>query len=316
MACTICGSASARGPARPDRPSRTAAKRGQDMITGIAGTGRMGTAFAHRLIETGHSVRVWNRSPAGAGAAVAAGAEQVADLAALARADVILISLTDAAAVSAVVAGLADAGIAGRLLIDMSTTLPAEAQAIAAQVAAAGADFVDCPVGGTVAPALKGQLLGMAGGSAAAVQRARPVLDQLCRRVEHVGPVGSGARMKLAVNLPLALYWQTLGEALALLRGSGIAPQTAISLIADSSAGPTVLKNRAQVVIDTLNGTDQPGTFDIAGLDKDLQLALSLAHAQGIDLPVAQAAAPRYAQALALGLGGFDGASLSRRAAE
>jgi 3-hydroxyisobutyrate dehydrogenase len=281
---------------------------------GIAGTGRMGTAFARRLIETGHAVKVWNRSPDRLAAAVAAGAD-VGDLAGLARADVILMSLTDAAASQSVLRGLAEAGLAGRLVIEMSTLLPDEAEAIAAEATAAGADFVHCPVGGTVAPALKGQLLGMAGGTPDAFVRAKPALDALCRRVELVGPPGAAARMKLAVNLPLAVYWQMLGESLALLRGAGVPDDLAVSLIADSSAGPTVLKTRAQVVVDTLAGTDQPGTFDIAGLAKDLRLALSLAEAEGADVPLARAAAPRYATALAAGLGGFDGASLSRRTA-
>jgi 3-hydroxyisobutyrate dehydrogenase len=281
---------------------------------GIAGTGRMGTAFARRLIETGHPVKVWNRSAARTSAAVAAGAPAVT-LAQLAACDTILLSLTDAAASRAVLNDLASAGLSGRLVIEMSTLLPDEAEALAVTATAAGADFVHCPVGGTVAPALKGQLLGLAGGTAAAFDRAKPVLADLCRRVEHLGPVGAAARMKLAVNLPLAIYWQTLGESLALLRGAGVPDDLAISLIADSSAGPTVLKNRAQVVVDTLAGTDQPGTFDIAGLAKDLGLALALAQAEGADLPLAQASQSRYAQAIGEGLGGFDGASLTRRAA-
>lgn len=279
---------------------------------GIAGTGRMGTAFAKRLIETGHAVTVWNRSPARTAGAAAAGAATAPDLGALAACDAVLISLTDAAAVGAVADALCGAGVAGKLVIDLSTLLPAEAGDIAARLAAHGADFVHCPVGGTVAPALKGQLLGMAGGTEAAVARARPVLDQLCRRVEHVGTPAAAAAMKLAVNLPLALYWATLGEALLMLEGSGIPPETAISLIADSSAGPTVLKNRAQVVVDTLNGADQPGTFDVAGLAKDLALSLRQAAATGRTLPLAQAARGGYEAAIAAGLGHFDGASLTR----
>ncbi|MCP5389840.1 MAG: NAD(P)-dependent oxidoreductase [Novosphingobium sp.] len=282
---------------------------------GIAGAGRMGTAFARRLIETGHRVKVWNRSPGRLTGVVEAGAE-VADLQALAACDKILLSLTDANASAQVLRDLAAAGIGGRLLIELSTLSPAEADALAAQADAAGAEFVHCPVGGTVAPALKGQLLGMAGGTPAAFDRARPVLEHLCRRVEHLGMPGAAARMKLAVNLPLATYWQTLGESLSLLRGAGVPHELAVSLIADSSAGPTVLKNRAQVVVDTLNGADQPGTFDIAGLMKDLRLALDLAAAEGADLPLARCAEPRYRAALDAGLGGCDGASLTRLAAQ
>jgi 3-hydroxyisobutyrate dehydrogenase len=281
---------------------------------GIAGTGRMGTAFTRRLIECGHEVRVWNRSAKGTAGAASAGAK-VVDIAGLAACDVIILSLTDATASQAVLRDLASARLAGRLVIEMSTLLPDEAEALGAIAAEAGADFVHCPVGGTVAPALKGQLLGMAGGTSAAVDRSRPVLEALCRRVEHLGTVGAAARMKLAVNLPLAIYWQTLGESLSLLRGAGVSDDLAVSLIADSSAGPTVLKNRAQVVVDTLTGPDQPGTFDIAGLAKDLGLALKLATSEGADLPLARSAQPRYEAALAAGLGGFDGASLTRRTA-
>lgn len=281
---------------------------------GIAGTGRMGTAFAQRLVETGHSVKVWNRSPARTSGAVAAGAE-VVELAALAACNVILLSLTDAAASEAVLRELEAAGLSGRLVIEMSTLMPDEAEALAGIAAAAGADFVHCPVGGTVAPALKGQLLGMAGGASAAFARAKPVLDQLCRRIEYLGTASAAARMKLAINLPLAIYWQTLGESLALLYGSGVPDELAISLIADSSAGPTVLKNRAQVVVDTLAGTDQKGTFDIAGLAKDLGLALRLAEVERVEVPLARASLQRYATAISDGLGSFDGASLTRRTA-
>ena len=278
----------------------------------IIGTGRMGTAFAKRLIETGNQVAVWNRTRDHTKAAAEAGAEVVPSLADLGDCDAILLSLKDADAVEAVAADLIGAGVAGRLVVDTSTLLPGDTRRIAERFTGARADFVDCPVGGTVGPALKGQLLGMAGGTEAAFARAKPVMEQLCKRVEHLGPAGSGSHMKLAVNLPLAIYWQTLGEALAMLDGSGIPAEQAISVIADSSAGPAVLKNRAQVVIDTLNGTDQPGTFDLAGLMKDLGLALEQAALKGAPMPVSEAVRESYRQALAEGLGGFDGASLTR----
>ncbi len=281
---------------------------------GIAGTGRMGTAFAQRLIEKGHDVTVWNRSSERIAGAKKAGAAVVQELSDLSKCDVIVLSLTNSEAVLSVVSQLIDADITDKLIIDMSTLLPSEEAMIEAQLTAAGAQFVDCPVGGTVGPALKGQLLGMAGGMTPAFERAKPILEDLCRRVEHVGPAGAGARMKLAINLPLAIYWQTLGEAMSLLVGSNIDPETAISLIADSSGGPNVLKNRSQVVIDTFNGNDQLGTFDVEGLTKDLRLALQLAKAEGRTLTIAEAIEPLYAEALADGFGGFDGASLSVKA--
>lgn len=278
----------------------------------IIGTGRMGTAFAKRLTEMGHDVSVWNRTSAKTAAAAEAGAKVLPELAASAAADVILLSLTGASAVSEVLDVLIDAGIAGRLVVDTSTLLPSETRTLAERVTGAGGEFVDCPVGGTVAPALKGQLLGMAGGTDAAFERAKPILEQLCRRVEHVGEAGCGSHMKLAVNLPLVIYWKTLAEAMTMLRDSGIPADLAISILADSSGGPTVLKNRAQVVIDTLNGTDQIGTVDVVTLMKDLELALTQAATSGVDMSISEATLRSYASAVDAGLGSFDGSSLTR----
>lgn len=285
-------------------------------IVGIAGTGRMGTAFAKRLIDQGHTVKVWNRSTEKTGEAEKWGAFAVNDLEELPQCDVILISLTDAPAVYSVVNALIKVGVNGGLIVDMSTLLPSEEVALEQQLTSAGCQFVDCPVGGTVGPALKGQLLGMAGGTTSAFQRASPILNDLCKRVEHVGPAGSGARMKLAINLPLAVYWQTLGEAMSLLWQSGIDTETAISLIADSSGGTNVLKNRSQVAIDTFSGQDQQGTFNVEGLTKDLRLALQLASTEGRSLPVARAVEEIYSQAINDGMGQFDGASIASKVAK
>src|SRR3954467_13535665 len=93
-------------------------------------------------------------------------------------------------------------------------------------------------------PRRRGQLLGLAAGEAASVARARPLLEQLCRRVEHVGPVGAGAAMKLAINLPLALYYQALGEAVTLCGHLGHDPEWLMALFADTTGGSNVLKIR------------------------------------------------------------------------
>jgi 3-hydroxyisobutyrate dehydrogenase len=278
----------------------------------ILGTGRMGTAFAKRLIDVGHCVTIWNRTVKNMDAAIAVGATAAHSIQETTAADIILISLSNAEAVGDVSDQLIAAGILGKLVIDLSTLLPQETKDIGARVTAAGADFIDCPVGGTVAPALKGALLGMAGGTELAFERAKPVLEQLCKRIELLGPIGTGAHMKLAVNLPLAVYWKTLAEALAMLDGSGIATDMAISMIADSSAGPTVLKNRAKVVVDSIDGMDQLGTFDIAGLAKDIDLALKQAAISGHSMPLSEETQKSYQQALATDLGEFDGSSLTR----
>ena len=171
------------------------------MHVGVAGLGRMGAAMAARLAEVGHQVSGWNRSAEKAQALAAAGVTIVPTPAALAAgAETIVSSLTDAAAIDAVYGGpdgLLSGPVDGRLFIEMSTVAPATEIALAATVRAKGAAFVECPVGGTVGPARTGKLIGLMGADAPDAARARPLLEQLCRRLEHVGPVGAGAVMKL-----------------------------------------------------------------------------------------------------------------------
>ena len=168
------------------------------MKIGIAGTGRMGAAMALRLLDLKHEVTVWNRSPQKTVPLEAAGAKVALVPHGLSAASDLVISiLTDAAAIEATYGGkigLLAADVKGKLFIEMSTVRPEVEERLAARVRAKGGTLIDSPVGGTVGPAREGKLLGFVGGDAADVARAKPVLDQLCRRVEHVGPPSARAR--------------------------------------------------------------------------------------------------------------------------
>jgi 3-hydroxyisobutyrate dehydrogenase len=108
-------------------------------------------------------------------------------------------------------------------------------------------------------------------------KKSRALLDVICRRVEHVGPHGAGATMKLAVNLPLMVYWQTLGEALSLVEPLGLDPQRVIDILSDSSGGPNMLKVRGGMIAKTLSQqkSDQV-TVNVATMRKDMQAMLDL----------------------------------------
>jgi 3-hydroxyisobutyrate dehydrogenase len=263
------------------------------MKIGIAGIGKMGAAIAQRLLELGHTVTVWNRSPEklqplkGAGAAVASSPAELAR-----GAETIITILTDAAAIEAVYGGadgLLAADVGGKLFIDMSTVEPQAEVALAGRVRAKGAAFVECPVGGSTGPARQGKLIGLVGGDAADVARADPVLKQLCRRLEHCGPVGTGAVMKLTINMPLMIYWQALGEALALCRPLGLDPARVMDLLADSSGGTNVMKVRGPALAQMLQGRDAgPATFDLKSAVKDLRTMLAQGKRQGVDLPLVE----------------------------
>ncbi len=281
------------------------------MHIGIAGTGRMGTVIARRLVGLGHQVTVWNRTAAGAQAAVEAGAAQAATPAALAQSVEVMVSLlTDAAAIEAVYAGpdgVLGAPLEGRLVIEMSTARPQTQRALAERVIARGAGYVECPVGGSVGPAAEGKLFGFAGGTAVDVARARPLLELLCRRVEHLGAVGAGASMKLAINLPLMVYWQALGESLSLIDDLGLDPARIVDILADTSGGPNMLKTRGPAIAKALAaGAGGAVSVDVATIRKDLRTMLDEGAARGRALPVAAQALACFDRAAAAGANQAD----------
>lgn len=281
------------------------------MQIGIAGVGRMGEAIALRLIDSGHTLTVWNRSPGKTAALEKAGAKVVGSPAEVAAAsETIITILIDAAAIDAVYdgpKGLLSGDIAGKLFIEMSTVLPETEKALATRVRAKGAAIIECPVGGTTGPARQGKLVGVAGGEAADVARAKPILDQMCRRVDHVGPTGTGAAMKLAINLPLMIYWQALGEALALCRDVTLPADKMMELLGDTSGGPNVIRNRGADLAAVLGGAEKrAAAFDIDGGRKDLRTMLAEGKNRGAAMPVTTAALTAFDEAAKNGWGGED----------
>ena len=275
------------------------------MKIGIAGTGRMGAAMAGRLAGLGNEILVWNRT---AERARALGLKVAQSPAALAQdVEVVVSMLGDAAAVEAVYARMLAGDVKGKLFIDMSTVRPEASRKIDSLVKRKGAAFVECPVGGTVGPAKEGKLFGFAGGESTDVARARPILEQLCRRIEHVGPVGAGASMKLAINLPLMVYWQALGEALSLIKGLNLDPERIMSILSDTSGAPAMLKNRGPLIAAALAGKDTGAvSVNIDTMKKDLSEMVEEARSLGWSAPVTEAALRSFARASKAGLGARD----------
>lgn len=265
----------------------------------------MGSAIAQRLASLGHEMMVWNRS---ADKARSLGFPVAATPQALASASEIVISiLTDAKAVDQVYEEMLKGDVKGKLFIEMSTVRPEVQRKLSGKVKTKGASLVECPVGGTIGPAKEGKLFGFAGGEAADVARARPVLEQMCRRLEHVGPIGSGARMKLAINLPLLVYWQALGEALSLVRDLNLEPARLMDILADTSGAPNMLKNRAATLAGALAGKEpSPVTVNVDTMKKDLSEMVEEMRSLGWSSLVAQAALDGFAHASKAGLGAKD----------
>jgi 3-hydroxyisobutyrate dehydrogenase len=281
------------------------------MQIGIAGLGAMGSAIAARLLEAGHALTVWNRTAAKTKPLAEAGASVAASPAAVAAAsEAIITILTDGAAIEVVYhgpSGLLSGDIKGKLFVEMSTVPPAVETALAPQVRANGATFVECPVGGSTGQARQGKLLGLMGAEPADSARARPILEQLCRKVEHCGPVGAGAAMKLAINLPLMIGWQAYGEAFAIVRDLGWEPKRLVELFTESNGANNGLKLRADMIIAMLENRDPgPTTFSLGNAVKDLRTMVAAGAAKGADMPATKAALAALEESNSRGLGPGD----------
>jgi 3-hydroxyisobutyrate dehydrogenase len=281
------------------------------MQIGVAGLGVMGSAIAARLLEVGHQVTVWNRTAAKTRPLAEAGAKVAESPGALAAAsEAIITILTDGAAIDGVYngsSGLLSGDVKSKLFIEMSTVPPNVEIALAAKVRSKGANFVECPVGGSTAPARQGKLLGLMGAEPADATRATAILDQLCRKVEHCGPIGTGSSMKLAINLPLMVAWQAYGEAFAIARDVGWEPRRLLDLFVESNGANNGLKMRADMIVAMLEKRDPgPTTFSIANAVKDLKTMLDTGAAKGADMPATKAALGALEESKEKGLGTGD----------
>ncbi|HEY3908156.1 MAG TPA: NAD(P)-dependent oxidoreductase [Streptosporangiaceae bacterium] len=279
----------------------------------VIGTGRMGAAMAAKLREAGTDVVLFNRTAdkahrlaAETGARVAATAAEAA-----ASAPVVLVSLADDRAVAETYRGpdgIAAGARAAAVVADTSTVDPRTVAEMSRLLAGSGARLLDSPVSGSVPSVLSGTLVVLAGGDAADLEIARPVFDVFARQVFHVGPSGSGAVMKLAVNTLVHALNQALSESLVLAEKAGIDRSTAYDVITASAAGaPFVQYKRAAFE----RPEETPVAFTLALVAKDLGLALDLAERSGVELPQATTNSHTARTAIAAGLGQRDMSALA-----
>jgi len=259
--------------------------------TGILGLGRMGSAMARALTAAGHELVLWNRTPDAAHAlADELGGRVVPTPAAAAgAADICISMLADATAVDAVYAGpeglIAGAGTSN-VLVDASTVPPSTLRAHEPAVRATGAGILDAPVSGSVATATSGALTLMVGGDERDLERARPILQALAGTIFHLGPLGSGAAMKLAVNTVIFGLNQAIAEALVLAEAAGIERSRAYDVLAASAVGAPFVGYKRAAFLEP-DATRVAFALDLAA--KDLRLIGELAANLGLDLPQAAA---------------------------
>lgn len=274
------------------------------------GLGAMGRRMAARLLAAGHPLTVWNRSPQAADALRALGAQVAASpRAAVAGAEVVISMVFDDAASRRVwldpqdgaLAGLAPAAIA----IESSTVTPGWISELATAASARGVAFVDVPVAGSRPQAEAGQLIFMAGGETDTVERVTPLLRTMGSALHHVGPVGSGAWLKLAVNALFGTQVAAMAEVLAQLRAAGLdAPRALDALRAMPVTSPAAAGAAALML-----AADYRPQAPVDLIAKDLGYALA---SSAQPLPLTQAVAERFAAARRAGYGGDNLVAVAR----
>jgi len=272
----------------------------------VVGAGHMGGAMVERLAAAGLEVTVWNRTRDKADAVAARSGAAVGGTPreAVGRADVVIVSLAnDQADLAAhegrdgIVAGLR----AGATVVDTSTIDPRTTVRLAELVRQAGGAHVDCPVSGSVQAVVTGTLTVLAAGDKADLDRVRPVLDHLASTIFHVGPTGTGATMKIAVNSLLIAINQGLSEAYVLAEAAGIDRDTAFDVFEAGATGAPYVKYK-RAAFEHPDDTPVAFSLDLVGKDADLVLAL----ADRVGTPMMQAQANRAALAQALDDGYAD----------
>jgi 3-hydroxyisobutyrate dehydrogenase len=252
------------------------------MKVAILGTGKMGAAMARRFHRQGYEVRLWNRTRS---RAELLGIGEVFDtpLQAVNGADLAISMLTDAAAVRQAYLGESGAAQAtgAPIYVDSSTVDPTTHQQIAQALAQRGSSFLEAPVVGSVPAVESGKLLILVGGDEITLERIRPLLEVL-GEVRYVGPLGSGASLKLVANSMLGITSAAAGELLNAALRAGLDRQRAWEIL--TRFVPNLEARKAGY----LEGHYEPVLFRMADLLKDLRLAHGLYAEKGVDAPLTE----------------------------
>lgn len=267
-----------------------------DDTIGFIGTGRMGVPMAGHLLTAGCRLLVHDLRQESAGSLLARGARWASTPRAVAEgARTVITIVPSSREVEALVAAMQPALGPGHLLIDMTSADPSSTRRLAQEVQARGARLIDAPVSGGVRGAEQATLSIMVGGDAADLERARPLLERMGRRIFHVGGVSTGHAMKLVNNVTSAACLTASAEAIIVAVRAGIDPARAVEIIAASSGKSDAVERKFPQFI--LPGTYDSG-FAMALMAKDVTAFLRLAEEVGYEPQVTAAAAACFRRAL------------------
>ncbi|HUN48393.1 MAG TPA: NAD(P)-dependent oxidoreductase [Stellaceae bacterium] len=278
------------------------------MKVGVVGVGIMGSAIARNLLKAGSAVTAYDIDAArlgeigAAGAAVARSAADVAD-----GSEIVLTSLPSEAALEATVAAIGAKPRPGVVMAELSTLpIPAKLRARDA-LAAAGIPLLDCPLSGTGAQAVTGDLAVYASGDRAAYDRALPALRQFSRVSHFLGEFGNGSKMKFVANLLVAIHNVASAEAMVLGMKAGLDPAQIAEVIASGAGNSRVFELRSPMMV---ADRYEPPSMKIDIWQKDMAIIGAYAASLGVTAPLFTATVPVYNAAVEQKLGGQDTAAV------
>ena len=247
----------------------------------LLGTGLLGEAIGHRLLSQRCNLRVWNRNPQRCKGLLGAGATPIAHLSegAAAGCDAVITVLRDGQVTRRVVAELGPLG--GSCVLPMGTMGITEIQALAADAQTQNGRCLEAPVLGSRPQALQGSLLVMAGGEPELFEQQRPLLELLSEQPLLVGPVGSGAATKLALNQLIASLTHAFSLSIRLVQQAGVPVETFMAILRNSALYAPTFDKKLQRMLD---GHYSDPNFSTALLRKDLRLFLEEATAAGLQV--------------------------------
>ena len=282
----------------------------------FAGVGTMGRHLVRHLVEGGHDVRAYDPVPAAMEHAAAVGAQPAASIAdACADAEVFLLSMPTVTLVGEVAREAADALPAGALIADVSTSPPALAQELAAELEPRGLLVADCPLSGGPVGAEAGSLTSMIGGSAEAYARLQPLADTWSAFVVHTGGHGTGQAAKLCNNMLAGLHMAGLCLSLAAARRAGLSDAMLFDILSRSTGDSRVLRARYPGFgVDDAHPSNRgyEALFTLDLMTKDMELAEEFVASMGLEPALLEAATSVYHEAQAEGLGVLDYSGLIR----
>ena len=284
-----------------------------DSALGWIGLGNMGAPMAKRLIDAGYPLTVWNRSADKVEALVTAGAGAAASPAEVARAsDVIFLSLSDTAAVEAVVfgpEGVKDGADKSKILVDTSSIAPAASRDMATRLAEeTGMRWIDAPVSGGVVGAEEGNLVFMAGGAPEDIEAVRPIIDHLGQRLTHMGPPGAGQTTKVCNQMIVGGTIAVVAETLKLAAEAGVDAGRLPDCLAGGFADSTILQVHAR----RMTEADLAPRGGVRLMLKDMETACDLAGALGASVPMTGLATELYRLLIEQGHDNVDQSGLIR----